>query len=93
MIYITIILAVLVLALIYAVVNLLRKIERVEDAYIEVSNVNDTLYTALRDTLADMSKIDEQGTFQADDEIGSIFKQLHNTLKSVNSIFIKKNDE
>lgn len=83
----------LLLVCIYAVINLMRKIDKVEDAYIEASNTNTTLYTALRDMAVEMDKIDERGAFKSDDEVGVIFNQLHDAVKSVNNIFIKKNDE
>ena len=53
----------------YATFNLMRKHEQVEDWVIALQNRVGNVVTEMKD-------IDEKGLFEADDEVGSIFKQL-----------------
>lgn len=76
-----IILSCLLLVLMYIAWNLLRKIDRIEDAYKDATTTNILLYETLEATYTKMKEIDDRGVFQSDDETGVIFKQLRDTLK------------
>lgn len=76
-----IILSCLLLVLLYVAWNLLRKIDRVEDAYKDATTTNILLYETLEATYTKMKEIDDRGVFESDDETGVIFKQLRDTLK------------
>jgi hypothetical protein len=70
------ILIVIILALGFAVFNLLRKLEfyeqQIEDFYSRVSIV-----------LHSMRAIDEKKMFESDDEVGNVFQQINDVLGSL----------
>jgi hypothetical protein len=61
------------LVLLYGVRNLLKQNEQLEDSLTEV--VNDTNQTITK-TLEDMQRVDIRGSFESDDEVGSVFTEL-----------------
>jgi hypothetical protein len=71
--YVILILVFLILALSYAVYNLLSKVEKYED-FIDQQNINnETLLETLQ-------KIDSKQMFEKDDEVGSLFAQIKDTI-------------
>lgn len=58
----------------YAVYNLLKKLESYEDFIEDELNRNEALLEALR-------QIDEREMFEKDDEVGSIFYQIKETIE------------
>jgi len=67
--YVILILVFIILSLVYAVYNLLSKVERYED-FIEQQELNNqTLLETLR-------RIDSKQMFEKDDEVGSLFTQI-----------------
>lgn len=75
MLYIIItILSLLVIALSYAVYNTLQKIEKYEDFIEYELQRNESLLEALR-------QIDSREMFEKDDEVGSIFYQIKETIE------------
>lgn len=71
--FIIIILSSLLLSTIYMIFNLLKKIEIYEDFIEEQETNNETLLETLR-------KIDNKQMFEKDDEVGSLFKQINDTI-------------
>ena len=75
------ILTLLIITLLYVVYNLLQKLEKYEDAvekyqqFIETETQrNEALLEALR-------QIDERQMFEKDDDVGSIFYQIKETIE------------
>jgi predicted Holliday junction resolvase-like endonuclease len=68
------ILSLLVIALSYAVYNTLKKIEKYEDFIEYELQRNESLLEALR-------QIDNHQMFEKDDEVGSIFYQIKETIE------------
>jgi len=68
------ILSLLVIALSYAVYNTLKKIEKYEDFIEYELQRNESLLEALR-------QIDSREMFEKDDEVGSIFYQIKETIE------------
>lgn len=67
--YVILILVFIIFSLVYAVYNLLSKVEKYED-FIEQQEVNnETLLETLR-------RIDSKQMFEKDDEVGSLFTQI-----------------
>jgi|TARA_B100000287_G_scaffold251632_1_gene236420 hypothetical protein len=62
----------------YATFNLMRKHEQVEDWVIALQN-------RVGNVVTEMKEIDEKGIFEADDEVGSVFKQLSNITLTLES--------
>ena len=71
--YVILILVFIIFSLAYAVYNLLSKVEKYED-FIEQQEVNnETLLETLR-------RIDSKQMFEKDDEVGSLFTQIKDTI-------------
>lgn len=68
-----IILSLLVAILVYTTINLLTKLEAYEDYIDNELSKNETLLETLR-------KIDNKQMFEKDDEVGSLFEQIKNTI-------------
>jgi hypothetical protein len=60
----------------YAIYNTLRKVELYEDSINE-------FYSRLSITLHTMRRIDERQMFEADDEVGDVFRQLTDTVNEL----------
>ena len=69
-----IILSLIVVALIFATFNLLNKLEKYEDFIEEETIKNQALLAALRE-------IDSRQMFEKDDEVGSVFYQIKETIE------------
>ena len=63
----------MLIALVYAVYNLLSKVERYEDFIDQQELNNQTLLETLR-------RIDSKQMFEKDDEVGSLFTQIKDTI-------------
>ena len=63
----------LVLILGFAVINLLRKLEKLEDGMIGYDNYIIELTKQIEYSSERLQKIDEKGMFEGDDEIGWFF--------------------
>ena len=63
----------MLIALLYAVYNLLFKVERYEDFIDQQELNNQTLLETLR-------RIDSKQMFEKDDEVGSLFTQIKDTI-------------
>jgi len=63
----------MLIALLYAVYNLLSKVERYEDFIDQQELNNQTLLETLR-------RIDSKQMFEKDDEVGSLFTQIKDTI-------------
>lgn len=67
------------LASVYAIYNLLQKLERYEDFIEEETKKNQALLEALRE-------IDSREMFEKDDDVGSIFYQIKETIERFKNI-------
>ena len=71
--YVILILVFILISLVYAVYNLLSKVEKYED-FIDQQELNNQ---ALLETL---QRIDSKQMFEKDDEVGSLFTQIKDTI-------------
>ena len=83
MILTIIILSILTLLSGYGVFNLLRKLERYEDAIEKSDSSLTEVQQSLVDILARIRAIDRKGIFENDDEVGQTFKQIADVIKSI----------
>ena len=67
------------LASVYAIYNLLQKLERYEDFIEEETKKNQALLEALRE-------IDSREMFEKDDDVGSLFYQIKETIERFKNI-------
>jgi hypothetical protein len=86
--------SVLLLASSLIIINLLRKVETMEDYVkdLEDSNLNyytffSNLKSKVRESYSRMKNIDRLGSFEADDETGFIFKELKDIADQLNGDF------
>ena len=86
--------SVLLLASSLIIINLLRKVEMMEDYVkdLEDSNLNyytffSNLKSKVRESYYRMKNIDRLGSFEADDETGFIFKELKDIADQLNGDF------
>lgn len=82
------ILSIIVAALVFAVFNLLRKVEQYETSIEE-------FYISLSYVLHTMRALDERKMFETDDEVGTVFSQLADIVFTLRPILYGKeqNDE
>jgi uncharacterized protein YoxC len=64
---------------IYVIINLLRKLEKletfIEDTENQIENVQE-----------EIKKIDDKGYFESDDEVGTKFRQLSEVIKTIQTL-------
>jgi uncharacterized membrane protein YukC len=89
MIYLTIILSVLVVALGYTTFNLLRKNEKQEDILSGYMSYLNKISMYISETDKRLKEIDAKETFKSDDEIGFFFEQIKNIQTVLNSFNVK----
>jgi hypothetical protein len=77
--YVITILILCLLGTIYGIWNLLQKLERYEDFIEEETTKNQALLEALRE-------IDSREMFEKDDDVGSIFYQIKETIERFKNI-------
>ena len=75
------ILTLLIIALVYVVYNLLQKLEKYEDAYEETQKFIQTEIERNEALLEALRLIDSREMFEKDDEVGSIFYQIKETIE------------
>lgn len=83
------VLGVLVALLIFAVFNLLSKLEKYEDMISEYDEFVNTELTRNEALLEALRQIDNRQMFEKDDEVGSIFYQIKETIEKFK---LKQND-
>lgn len=66
--------------------NLLTRIEELEDVVTEYELKDELTKEGLESMLAQMREIDLRGSFESDDEVGSVFKQLKTIVEIYNNI-------
>jgi predicted PurR-regulated permease PerM len=66
--------------------SLLTKIEELEDVITEYELRDELTKEGLESMLAQMREIDLKGSFESDDEVGSVFKQLKKIIEVYNNI-------
>ena len=75
-------------------INLLRKLEANEDYVSDLENSNTEYYTffdslkkRMNQSNSKLKQLDRLGSFEADDEIGFIFKELKDMIEKLNNGF------
>lgn len=66
--------------------NLLTRIEELEDVVTEYELKDELTKEGLESMLAQMREIDLRGSFESDDEVGSVFRQLKTIIEIYNNI-------
>lgn len=75
--YVTIgLLVVIILLLTYGVYNLIKQNELLEETVVEHLEIFDFVRQKVLDTQVQLKEIDIKGSFEADDEVGFVFKNI-----------------
>ena len=76
MISLTIIFVLIVAVLVYAIINLVKQTEQLEDQVSYYIDVVDAVREKVLDVQVQLKEIDIKGSFEADDEVGFVFKEI-----------------
>ena len=87
-----IILSVLLSVCIFVIINLLRKLERIDDEVTDTSLQIEDILVDLKKMQSDMLELDTKGIFQSDDEVGSVFNQLKQLIDTMNERYVEDVD-
>ena len=87
-----VILSVLLIISIFCIINLLLKLERIDDQLSDSISTLDNIYADITNAVGTMRKIDSKGAFEADDETGTVFTALKGVVDELNVKYnIKEN--
>ena len=78
---------------IYSTINLMRKVEHLEEVISEQDSEWLDLKSKIRQTILDMRKIDSRQAFEKDDEVGDIFSSLKEMVDNLDIKEIEKTNE
>jgi len=76
MISLIIIFSIIVFVLIYAIINLVKQTEQLEDQVSYYIDIVDSIREKVLDVQVQLKEIDIKGSFEADDEVGFVFKEI-----------------
>jgi hypothetical protein len=89
MVFVILGLSIIVIVLGYVIYNLLRKLETAEDILYSYLEYLDKISRIIEISDKKLKEIDHKGSFQSDDEVGFIFKQIKE-IQNILSTFILK---
>ena len=85
--YVIVVLSLIIIALVYAVWNLVRKSESLEDEMEFSEKYINLAYDSMKKAYDRMKKIDRLGSFEADDESGYIFNEIKTAMEELNEVY------
>jgi hypothetical protein len=85
--YVIVSLSLIIIALVYAVWNLVRKYESLEDEMEFSEKYINLAYDSMKRAYDRMKKIDRLGSFEADDESGYIFNEIKTAMEELNEVY------
>ena len=85
--YVIVVLSLIIIALLYAVWNLVRKYESLEDEMEFSEKYINLAYDSMKKAYDRMKKIDRLGSFEADDESGYIFNEIKTAMEELNEVY------
>jgi hypothetical protein len=88
MIYFIILLLLIIGVLVFILLNLLKKQEKMEDAVISYQEYITKLTNAINESDKLLNKVDERGTFKSDDEVGFFFTFIKKIQSELNAFKI-----
>ena len=71
----------------YIIFNLLRKVEKLTEQTEALFEESQEIYEAINKTYNEMKVIDSKGGFEADDEVGTIFKDLKEVIFKLRGLY------
>ena len=91
MIWIIGLLGLLLIVSMFAIYNLLIKVEKYVDVVQDQVQYLNNISATIAEAKMHLQKLDESGTFQSDDEVGYFFKQLQNVQEELNRYMLPTN--
>jgi hypothetical protein len=88
MIYFSILLLLIIGVLVFVILNLLKKQERMEDVIISYQEYITKFTDAVNESDKLLNKVDEKGTFKSDDEVGFFFTFIKKIQSELNTFKI-----
>ena len=88
--FLEIILTLICIISIYVSWNLFRKVEELEIANEEYSEWMDSIDYRINNILTTIRQLDSKKMFEDDDDVGSIYKQLSDTVKTLEEFINEK---
>ena len=85
-----IILAIICMVSMYVSFNLFRKIEELEVANEEYSNWISSFEIKIKGILTTIKNLDSKDMFEKDDEVGSVYEQISDVIKSLEEVIHEK---
>ena len=79
------------LVLVYIINNLLKKVENYEDVVKDQVEYLQNIYKTVSASRQHLKTLDEQGTFQSDDEVGEFFNQMKEVQNELNRYMLPEN--
>jgi len=75
----------------YIIYNLLKKVEQYEDITVDQAEYLQNISNLIGDSQKHLQKLDENGVFQSDDEVGYFFEQMKLVQKELNRYMLPEN--
>ena len=73
--------------------NLLRKNEATEDVIEEQEELIANIASRIDDSMKKMKELDTRGAFEAEDETGTVFKQLYEVIEKLETYYAEETKE
>ncbi len=80
-IYLYIIIGVLVISNIFFIIRGTQLVRQIETIANDMDNLNELSIGTLENMMKEMKEIDIRGSFESDDEVGVVFKELRDTIE------------
>ena len=80
-IYLYIVIGVLVISNIFFIVRGTQLVKQIETIANDMDNLNELSISTLEKMYSDMKEIDIRGSFESDDEVGVVFKELKDAIE------------
>lgn len=80
-IYLYIIIGVLVISNIFFIIRGTQLVRQIETIANDMDNLNELSIGALENMMKEMRELDIKGSFESDDEVGVVFKELKDTIE------------
>ena len=75
----------------YIIYNLLKKVEQYEDITVDQAQYLQNISNLIGDSQKHLQKLDENGVFESDDEVGYFFEQMKLVQKELNRYMLPEN--
>jgi len=84
---------IIITILIFACINLIKRVEIAEDDAGESEDMMIAMHNGMLDIYNHMKYIDSKGMFETDDEVGQVFKELKKQIDNIKTLITAVEDE